>query len=163
MEQRLPEESLMLGNVPSSLLWDELKLHNYMHFCWGKIASVPQKGSPYIILVQETSAHLGADILKCGFGCLSGMVRSTDQIVNISEWIVTLISQQERACHTTQGRVGKPQGQAAGRGSRRKRWTRPSLWFLQEGMGEAVQAALELACLSNFSGHRGVGSISRCP
>lgn len=93
-------------------------------FLLGEIARVPPKGSPYIILVQETSAHLGAGVLKCGFGCLSGMVRSADQIMNINGWIVTLSSQQERACHTTQGHVGKHQGQAAGRGSKRKRWMR---------------------------------------
>ena len=91
------------------------------------------------------------------------MVRSADQKMNINGQRVTHGSKEEGPCHNTQGHVGKHQGQAGGIGSRRKGWIEPALWFLQEGMGESVQAGLGLACLSNFSGHWGEGSVSNCP
>lgn len=43
-------------------------------------------------------------------------------------------------------------GESEGRGSGRKYGQEPLWWFLQEGMGPAELAGLELARLNNFRG-----------
>lgn len=72
----------------------------------------------------------GSSALKCGF--YSGLVRTTDQEMIVSEKFVTHSASGERCrpCHT--GPHGEALGCSKGRGS----WemcTRPLLWLLQEG------------------------------
>lgn len=79
--------------------------------------------------------------------------------ININRQIVIHSSQEEGTGRTTQGHMGKHQDQAGGRRTGGKCRQEHLLWLLQEGMGEAVQAGLELTW-SNFSGPWSVGHVS---
>lgn len=63
---------------------------------------------------------------------------------------------------TSWGHTGEAPGSVSTEGVRGKYGQNPLLWFLWEGVGEAVWAGLGLAGLNSFSGFWDIGTVPSC-